>query len=82
MNKEMKRYEVFSDEYKSNKVIDWWTNTNILLGRGWEGIKTGQTLTAGCCLASLRNGIFIVVLNCVDIEKRFVDTEKLYSWFL
>lgn len=38
---------------------------------GWEGIKTGQTQTAGGCLASLRNGVFIVLLNSANAESRF-----------
>jgi D-alanyl-D-alanine carboxypeptidase len=59
-----------------------WFNTNMLLGKGWEGIKTGQTLTAGCCLSSLKNGVFIVVLNCSDPDKRFSETEKLYNWYV
>lgn len=43
-----------------------WINTNILLKKGWEGVKTGQTGAAGSCLSSLKDGIFIVVLNCKD----------------
>lgn len=71
MNSEFKRYEYFSDEYRSDKEIKRWYNTNVLLGKGWEGVKTGQTPTAGCCLSSLKKGIFIVVLNCSDVERRF-----------
>lgn len=74
MNSEVKRYELFSDEYRSQKEVKEWFNTNILLSKGWEGIKTGQTLTAGCCLSSLKKGVYIVVLNSVDVEKRFADT--------
>jgi hypothetical protein len=40
-----------------------WYNTNVLLRKGWEGIKTGQTISAGCCLSSLKDEIYIVVLN-------------------
>lgn len=58
----------------------WW-NTNALLKKGWEGIKTGQTGAAGSCLASLRKGVFIVVLNCKDNEARFKETEKIYEWY-
>jgi D-alanyl-D-alanine carboxypeptidase len=43
-----------------------WVNTNSLLKKGWEGVKTGHTSTAGSCLSSLRDGIYIVVLNCKD----------------
>lgn len=51
----------------------WW-NTNVLLNKGWEGVKTGQTGAAGSCLASLKKGIYIVVLNCADNEARFTET--------
>lgn len=58
-----------------------WRNTNKLLEAGWEGIKTGQTPTAGSCLSSLRDKIYIVVLNCPNSEARFTDTQKLYNWY-
>ena len=35
MNSEFKRYEYFADEYKSEKEVKRWYNTNILLGKGW-----------------------------------------------
>jgi D-alanyl-D-alanine carboxypeptidase (penicillin-binding protein 5/6) len=41
-------------------------NTNKLLEQGWEGIKTGQTQRAGACLVSVRDSIFIVVLNSLN----------------
>ena len=59
---------------------NWW-NTNALLKKGWEGVKTGQTGAAGSCLASLKKGIYIVVLNCKDNEARFNETEKIYEWY-
>jgi D-alanyl-D-alanine carboxypeptidase len=58
-----------------------WKNTNKLIEMGWEGIKTGQTQTAGGCLASLRNGVFIVLLNSANAESRFEDTVKIYDWY-
>lgn len=81
MSSEYRRYEYYSDEYKSEKEVKCWQNTNTLLGKGWEGVKTGITPTAGACLSSLRNGIFIVVLNCADADRRFSETEKLYNWY-
>jgi D-alanyl-D-alanine carboxypeptidase len=48
-----------------------WKNTNVLLAKGWEGVKTGQTGSAGSCLSSLKNDVFIVVLNCKDNDARF-----------
>jgi D-alanyl-D-alanine carboxypeptidase len=58
-----------------------WSNTNKLLGMGWEGIKTGQTGPAGGCLASVREGVFIVVLNSANREARFEDTMMLWEWY-
>ena len=58
-----------------------WTNTNKLLGLGWEGVKTGNTNPAGSCLASFRDGLFIVVLNSASREARFDDTVMLWEWY-
>ena len=49
-----------------------------MLEKDWEGIKTGITPTAGGCLSSLRDGVYIVVLNSSDAQTRFSDTEKIY----
>jgi len=62
-----------------------WTNTNQLLGqRGFDGIKTGTTRTAGACLLSTaeRDGVrvYAVVLGSTARELRFVDTEILCNW--
>ena len=58
-----------------------WKNTNKLIDMGWEGIKTGHTPSAGCCLAGLKNGIYTVVLNSSTIESRFEDTMEIYRWY-
>jgi D-alanyl-D-alanine carboxypeptidase len=68
------KYELFEGEnFKSMGLRKWW-NTNKLLMKGWEGVKTGQTVTAGSCLCSLREGIFITVLNSDTADSRFTDT--------
>jgi D-alanyl-D-alanine carboxypeptidase len=68
MNTQEYRYLVYkSDHTLHNKEAKCWQNTNKLLNKGFEGVKTGQTYTAGNCLSSLRNGIFIVVLNSKDL---------------
>ena len=61
--------------------VKTWVNTNKLLSLGWEGIKTGQTSSAGCCLASVREGIFVVVLNSVSRDARFDDSIMLWEWY-
>ena len=65
-----------------------WENTNILLHekgfegnfRDKEGIKTGQTVTAGSCLCSYKSVVVkgkydyefvVVVLGCASPDKRF-----------
>lgn len=48
-----------------------WINTNKLVGQGWEGIKTGYTISAGASLASVKGGVYIVVLNSQSRDARF-----------
>ena len=52
----------FADD--GHKAVKRWENTNKLLERGWEGVKTGLTPSAGSCLSSVKDGLYIVVLNC------------------
>jgi D-alanyl-D-alanine carboxypeptidase len=52
-----------------------------LLLKGWSGVKTGQTGAAGGCLCSLKEGIFIIVLNSESAETRFTDIEKIFNWY-
>ena len=74
MNSHYYSYMEYSNEWKENKKSKKWWNTNQLLKKGWSGVKTGQTNTAGNCLASLKNGIYIVVLNCNSNDARFAET--------
>ena len=51
--------EIYTALIYANKELNdcleiMWKNTNKLLNEGWEGIKTGQTITAGSCLSSFR----------------------------
>lgn len=63
-----------------------WTNTNKLLQKGFSGVKTGTTPTAGFCLSSLlrRNDecIIITVLNAKTTEHRWLESEQLAYWAL
>ena len=70
----------YQDDMANIYCTKVWSNTNKLLGLGWEGLKTGITNPAGSCLASVREGIFIVVLNCANREARFNDTLMLWEW--
>lgn len=62
-----------------------WTNTNRLLGKnGYDGVKTGTTNSAGCCLvSSSRRGdrhLIAVVLGSNQDDDRYTDTEALIEW--
>lgn len=72
---------MYENEEFLKKVSKKWWNTNKLLYKDWEGIKTGHTSAASCCLLSLKKGIFIVVLNSENLETRFSDTEMIFDWY-
>jgi D-alanyl-D-alanine carboxypeptidase (penicillin-binding protein 5/6) len=62
-----------------------WENTNRLLGTdGYDGIKTGTTRSAGCCLvASGHRGkrhLLSAVLGAKESEDRYTDTRALFEW--
>lgn len=62
-----------------------WKNTNKLLGKGFDGVKTGVTITAGPCLCvsmSNEHNLIIVLLNSKSMEDRWVDAKKLSEWAL
>ena len=83
MNAQTHRYYLYRvEESGTVREPKHWDNTNILLAEGWQGIKTGQTNAAGGCLSSLKNGIFIVILNCPDSSTRFRETKRLYNWYI
>lgn len=69
----------------ANRTIEW-TNTNqlLLLGAGYDGIKTGTTTQAGACLVSSgRRGndwLLVAVLGSESGYGRFVDTRNLFRW--
>jgi len=71
------------DEKENEKLFSW-RNTNKLLWKGFNGIKTGITPTAGPCLATSieREGIslIVVVLNCKTLNQRWVEVKKLSKW--
>jgi D-alanyl-D-alanine carboxypeptidase len=64
-----------------------WENTNKLLKTGiFDGIKTGQTNTAGYCLLAtgVHEGrrLYVVVLGAATEPDRFTDTQNLFQWAL
>lgn len=63
-----------------------WQNTNQLLylDRGYQGIKTGTTTSAGRCLLACgeRNGkqLFVVILGSDSTKARWTDARNLFRW--
>jgi D-alanyl-D-alanine carboxypeptidase (penicillin-binding protein 5/6) len=68
--------------YQRNVV--WKATNQLLKTKGYDGIKTGTTGAAGCCLVSTaqRDGrrLVMVVLGAPSTESRYVDTRNLYRW--
>ncbi len=63
----------------------FWKNTNRLLRiGGYQGVKTGTTNAAGCCLVSQgeRDGRtrMVVVLGATSSDARYVDTRNLFRF--
>ena len=54
-----------------------WDNTNKLLEKGWTGIKTGVTTTAGPCLCSSYDNIVVTLLNSNTMDCRWTEAEAL-----
>ena len=63
---------------------DSWHNTNKLLKKGFAGIKTGITETAGPCLATYmrapKQTIVIIVLQCQTMDHRWTEVKQLMQW--
>jgi D-alanyl-D-alanine carboxypeptidase len=63
--------------------VQKWENTNKLLGKGFEGVKTGVTNNAGPCLCAFyakREEIVIVLLNSKSMDDRWVEAKKIAEW--
>jgi len=56
----------------------------MLLEKGFTGLKTGITPSAGPCLASSvkKDGfnLILIILNSKSKETRWTETKKLVSW--
>jgi D-alanyl-D-alanine carboxypeptidase (penicillin-binding protein 5/6) len=70
----------------TGQLVDyWWTNSNKLLSnKGFIGLKTGFTSTAGSCLSSFfsQNGVELIaiVAGAKSNDHRFSETAKLVQW--
>lgn len=63
-----------------------WRNTNKLLDKGFNGVKTGNTPTAGPCFSACyrdnERRFVVVVLKTKSEKSRFGDTLKLVKWLI
>ena len=64
-----------------------WFNSNKLLSvKGFKGVKTGITQTAGPCLCILyendtyKHKLITVVLGCKNVDYRWRDARRLTLW--
>jgi D-alanyl-D-alanine carboxypeptidase len=69
---------------KTIKVTKW-ENTNKLLGReGWQGMKTGVTVTAGPSLSAYyengQDAYVVILLSSASKEIRWSEAVKLVDW--
>lgn len=56
-----------------------WTNTNKMLDKGFVGVKTGVTPTAGPCLCTAYGNFVITLLNSRSMDDRWRETEALLA---
>lgn len=58
-----------------------WTNTNRMLEKGWQGVKTGVTTPAGPCLCALScHGLIITILCSRTMDRRWSEVAALAKW--
>lgn len=61
-----------------------WKNSNKLLKKGFNGIKTGITPAAGPCMATSfckeNIHLIVIVLDCKNVQNRCDDSVKLTFW--
>jgi len=71
-------------EAKTTKAEYKWKNTNKLLSKGYWGIKTGITNTAGPCLAAFmtnrKRSYLVILLNSRSMDARWVEVMKIIEY--
>lgn len=77
----------FEPKIKSQFVLypmTWHNSNRMLTVKGFSGIKTGITQTAGSCLSVSYESegckLVTVVLGCKSVEHRWKDTRRLTLW--
>eukprot|EP00826_Nyctotherus_ovalis_P050011 TRINITY_DN6088_c0_g1_i4.p1 TRINITY_DN6088_c0_g1~~TRINITY_DN6088_c0_g1_i4.p1 ORF type:complete len:316 (+),score=69.67 TRINITY_DN6088_c0_g1_i4:155-1102(+) len=71
------------DSYGCEKKFIWF-NTNKLLTKGFSGLKTGITPSAGPCLLSSyvneKVELMMILLSCKTPDHRWTETLKMKDW--
>ena len=79
-----KKWTAHGIDGEGNDKLWTWINTNKLLYKGYNGVKTGITHTAGSCLASsfitTKIWLIIVILGSKSLDFRFTETLKLTEY--
>eukprot|EP00826_Nyctotherus_ovalis_P037146 TRINITY_DN3371_c0_g5_i1.p1 TRINITY_DN3371_c0_g5~~TRINITY_DN3371_c0_g5_i1.p1 ORF type:complete len:305 (+),score=56.97 TRINITY_DN3371_c0_g5_i1:159-1073(+) len=78
------KHKCMGQDINSREKAFVWHNTNRLLAKGFSGLKTGITPSAGPCLASSykdeRVNLVMVLLSCKTPEHRWSETIKMKDW--
>lgn len=78
-----KKFETFVYNDKVKRKVEW-ENTNLLLDKGFCGVKTGTTPAAGACLCfAMRKKkvkVLGVLLACKSPEVRWVEAVRLSNY--
>lgn len=74
------KYEENRCHHSSSKRSLFLENTNKLLKKGFKGVKTGITDSAGPCLAVAYKDVVCVILKCRTMERRWEEVEGLVKW--
>lgn len=77
-------YKCTGQDMTGNEKCFEWINTNKLLEKGFNGLKTGITPNAGpCLLSSYQNEnvhLIMIVLACKGPDHRWNETLKMKDW--
>jgi len=80
------KYNCVARNKEGEEVKYSWNNTNKMLEKGYNGIKTGSTYNAGPCLISSievdKRMLIIVLMNSKSANARWIETELLKEWTL
>lgn len=78
------KYTCIGQDMFGNQKMFMWFNTNKLLAKGFNGLKTGITQAAGPCLVSSYRdgqiGLILVVLACKSPDHRWHEIMRMKDW--